>query len=131
MYVRFEALKKNSRGIAPGVFALANGLAHSGALSDEDFAWWRANNDWMNGAYTDPGIIDSKLFDREIHPHTQCWFKLGGDIEHLLLRTREYLELLNRYGVDWVERRSSAPGPILYEDEYQIVIDAIGFVEAR
>lgn len=54
MYVRFDALKKNSRGIAPGVFALANGLAHSGALSNEDYAWWRANNDWMNGAYSDP-----------------------------------------------------------------------------
>jgi hypothetical protein len=130
VYVRFEALNKNPRGVAPGVFALANELAHSGALSDADYARWRANNDWMNGAYTDPGSIDSNLFDRKVHPHTQCWFKLGDDSEHLLLRTRLYLELLDRYGVDWVERRSSDPGPILYEDEHQIVIDAVSPVDA-
>ena len=123
MYVRYEAVKKNSCGIVPGVFALANGLARSGALSDEDYAWWRANNDWMNGAYSDPGSVDAKLFDRGIHPHTQCWFKLGGVAEHLLLRTRGYLGLLDRYGVRWIERRSGTPGPILYEDEYQIVVE--------
>lgn len=123
VYVRFEAAM-NSRGLTPGVFALANELAHSGALDDEDYAWWRANNDWMNRAYIDPGCVDPTLFDREIHPHAQCWYKLSSETEHLLLRTRGYLYLLDRYGVSWRERRSSAPGTILYEDDYQIVIDA-------
>lgn len=125
VYVRFEAAEMNSHGFAPGVFALANGLAHTGALSDDDYAWWRANNDWMNRAYTDPGGVDATLFDREIHPHAQCWFKLSRDAEHLLLRTRRYLDLLDRYGVSWTERRSSAPGPIIYEDDYQIVVNAV------
>lgn len=122
VYVRFEAATKNSRGAAPGVFALANRLAHSGALNEEDHAWWRASNDWMDAAYPDPGSRDVTMFDRDIHPHTECWFKLSA--VHLLTRTHQYLELLDRYDVSWVERRCSDPGPILYEDRFQIVIDA-------
>ena len=122
VYVRFEAVTKNSRGLAPGVFALANELAHSGALSEEDFLWWRANNDWMNAAYVDPATVDPTLFDRSIHPRTVCWFKTSAD--RLLTRARGYLDLLDRYGVEWIEQRASDPAPILYEDEHQIVIGA-------
>lgn len=32
-----------------------------------------------------------------------------------------YLDLLDRYDVPWVELRTSAPGPIHYEDRVQVV----------
>ena len=50
----------------------------------------------------------------------ECWFKLTAT--HLLERVPGYLALLDRYGVAWVERRSDAPGRVLYEDEVQIVV---------
>lgn len=124
MFVRFEGLEKSSKGHGIGVFGLANRLAHSGALSIEDYAWWRTNNDWMNRAYPDPSSKDDSIFNREVHPRVECWFKISNTTEDVLRRTREYLTLLDRYGIVWVERQSSAPGPILYEDDFQIVIDA-------
>ncbi|SDO50464.1 hypothetical protein SAMN05216368_12031 [Cryobacterium flavum] len=120
IYVRFEATVANSRGVTPGIFALANELAHSNKLSDEDFVWWRENNDWFNAAYANPGAIDSTLFDRSVHPRTVCWFKTSAN--HLLTRATGYLNLLDRYGVGWVERRSKDPGLILYEDDVQVVV---------
>jgi hypothetical protein len=45
VYVRLEGATMTSRGAKPGVFALANGLAHSGELSTDDYAWWRESND--------------------------------------------------------------------------------------
>lgn len=121
MYVRFEASVANSRGVKPGVFALANGLAHAGELSPDDYLWWRRSNDWMNAAYADPASVDARLFDQSVHPSTECWFKMSAN--HLVSRTREYLGLLDRYGVEWVERRSDDPGQILYEDNAQVVVD--------
>jgi hypothetical protein len=116
-YIRFEAADVNSRGVHTGVFGLANGLAHSNVLSVEDWSWWRANNDWYDGAYLDPASIDHDLFD---HPDVTCWFKASAT--HLLDRMPGYLELLDRYGVAWAERRSDDPGQILYEDDVQVVV---------
>ena len=116
-YVRFEAPEPNSCGFRTGVFGPANGLAHSKGLSVEDWAWWRVNNDWFNDAYIDPGSIDATLFD---HAAATCWFKESA--LHLLERIPGYLDLLTRYGVAWVERRSQNPGQILYDDEAQIVV---------
>ena len=42
----------------PGIFALVNGLAHEGRLSVEEYESWRANNEWFENAYADPGKID-------------------------------------------------------------------------
>ena len=75
MFVRFEATTANLRGIRPGVFALANGLAHAGKVSADDYAWWRSSNDWMNAAYNDPTEIGGTLFDRSTHPCPECWFR--------------------------------------------------------
>ncbi|MET3803328.1 hypothetical protein ABIB25_000312 [Nakamurella sp. UYEF19] len=35
---------------------------------------------------------------------------------------RGYLDLLDRYGVTWRERRSADPGEPLYEDDVQVVV---------
>lgn len=119
-YVRFESPVPNERGAHPGVFALANGLARSGQLDAADLAWWRANNDWLEQAYTDPGAIDPKLFDRSVNPLVSCWFK--SDAQRLLARVPAYLELLARHGFECVERRSANPGAVLYEDDVQVVV---------
>lgn len=120
IYVRYEAARQNSRGTFPGVFALANGLAHSGALSSDDWRWWRESNDWYDAAYLDPESVDPTVFDRERNPLAACWFKASA--EELLARVPGYLALLDRYDVAWVERRSADPGRIVYEDDLQVVV---------
>ena len=120
MFVRFQSKHPRPSGRHPGIFALANGLAHDGRLSPEEWAWWRASNDWYNAAYTSPETVDPSIFDKTRHPHTCCWFKESAT--HLLSRVPGYLQLLDQHGVEWVELHSTDPGIVLYEDDVQVVV---------
>ncbi|MBB4686757.1 hypothetical protein [Amycolatopsis jiangsuensis] len=120
-YVRYEA-DRASPGKAPtGIFGLANRLARTGQLSSQDWAFWRAGNDWFDAAYPDPAAVDPTLFDKAVNPVVSCWFK-ESTAGHLLARVPGHLALLDRYGVGWVERRSPDPGVVLYLDDVQIVV---------
>ena len=120
-FVRYQASVPNSRGTFPGVFALCNGLARTGVLSDADRTWWRAGNDALELAYTDPATVDPTIFDRTRHPAVSCWFKEGST--HLLARVAGYTDLLDRYAVGWTRLRSRDPGAVLYQDADQIVVE--------
>ena len=121
-YLRYESATPNAQGRHSGIFALANGLARSGRFSDADWAWWRANNDWLDAAYPDPATADPTLFDGSVP--VSCWFK--DTATHLLDRVPGYLDLLDRYRVGWVERRSDNPGWIRYQDDVQVVVTPDG-----
>lgn len=120
-FVRYQATQANTRGIYVGIFGLANGLAKNGKLSDEDHQWWQDANAWYDAAYLDPNLIDPTVYDRALNLHAQAWFKVSA--LHLLARVPGYLNLLDRYGVQWEELRSQSPGHVLYEDEVQVVVD--------
>lgn len=124
IHLRSESARPNARGTHPGIFAPANGLARSGRLPPAEWDWWRANNDWFEAAYTDPATVDPTLFDRSLHPVVTCWFTETAG--HLLAGVPGHLDLLDRHGVAWVERRSADPGPILYEDPVQILATPAG-----
>lgn len=120
LYVRFESAVVNSHDHHTGIFALANGLARSGRLTPEDRAWWRMNNDWLNAAYPNPAEAVPTLFERSINPVATCWFKSSATC--VLGRVPGYLDLLDRYNIAWRVRRSEHPGPLLYEDDVQVVV---------
>ncbi|HEX4728049.1 MAG TPA: hypothetical protein VH298_09640 [Jatrophihabitans sp.] len=121
-YLRYESTVPNANGRHPGIFGLANGLARAGRLTDADWTWWRANNDWLDAAYPDPATVDPSLFDGSVP--VSCWFKSTAG--HLLARVPGYLDLLDRYQVGWTERRSANPGWIRYEDDVQVVVTPDG-----
>ena len=120
-FVRYQATQVNTRGIYVGIFGLANGLASNGKLSDEDHQWWQDANAWYDAAYPDPNLIDPTVYDPTRNLHAQAWFKAGA--AHLLARIPGYLNLLDRYRVQWEELRSPTPGHVLYEDDVQVVVD--------
>lgn len=120
-YVRYEATEPNRRMTYPGVFALANGLAHTKRLTPEDLTWWRTHNDLMNDAYPDPAATDPSVYDRDLHPGARAFFR--ADAHDLLRITRGYLDLLDRYDVGWRELRTYDPGRILYADDVQVVAE--------
>lgn len=99
--------------------ALANGLARDHRLTPEDTAWLRASNDRANIAYPDPSSIDADCYDPVANPGARAWFRASAT--ELLELTGTYLELLDRYGVPWVEIRTHTPGRITYEDNVQVV----------
>ena len=103
-----------------GVFALANGLAARGLLSAQEAAWLRASNDWYAAAYDEPTKIVPHVFDRDVHPVTECWFKASATA--LMANLEGYLRLLDEHRVPWERVESDAPGTVLYEDSVQIVV---------
>lgn len=120
MYVRYQARHPNGRGTHPGIFALANGLANTGMLSDDDWAAWRHANDRFDSAYVDPATVDASVYDREINPTAQSWFK--STAKHLIADLHFYEDLLRRHEIEFQVLRSDDPGTLLYEDEVQIVV---------
>ncbi|AJZ86353.2 MULTISPECIES: hypothetical protein [Streptomyces] len=119
-YVRFQSTVRNERGYFTGVFGLINGLARDGKLTDEQERFRRANNDWYNVAYPDPSSVDPTVYDRELRPGAAAWFKSTS--QDLIKRVDGYLEILAAHGIGCRMMRSSDPGRIVYEDEYQIVV---------
>ena len=119
-FVRYEASMPNGRGLHPGIFALANGLAKDGRLSAEDWASWRSANAHYDAAYADPSTVDRSVYDRAINPAAQSWFKRTA--AHLVTGVEFYTNLLHRYGVGWRVLYSNDPGRVLYEDDVQIVV---------
>ncbi|KUL47716.1 hypothetical protein ADL28_31790 [Streptomyces violaceusniger] len=119
-YVRFQNTVRNERGYFTGVFGLINGLARDGKLTDEQERFRRANNDWYNVAYPDPSSVDPTVYDRELRPGAAAWFKSTS--QDLIKRVDGYLEILAAHGIGCRMMRSSDPGRIVYEDEYQIVV---------
>lgn len=118
-FVRFQSAVPNRGGRFPGVFALANGLARQGRLSAKDLAWWRDANARLTAAYADPATVAPECYDPELNPGARAWFKLPPTPP--LEMTRDYLTLLDRYGIGWVELRTTSPGRVVYEDDIQVV----------
>lgn len=110
MYIRYQASVPNHRGIYPGVFGLANVLAHKGKLSDTEWATWRSGNDWFNEAYPDPTKLNPDVYDPQVNPRAAAWFK--GTATHLLERVDPYLELLKRHDVQVVRLISEIPAKL-------------------
>lgn len=109
----------NRRGVHPGVFALANGLAAAGNLSAADLDWWRDANIRATHAYVDPTTVRSDCYDPVINPGARSWFKESASV--LIEFAGAYLGLLDRHDVPWVELRTSHPGRATYEDDVQLV----------
>ncbi|MFI8521081.1 hypothetical protein ACIGEZ_25165 [Streptomyces sp. NPDC085481] len=120
LFVRYQGTVRSPRAHFPGVFALANGLAREGRLSEEEFRFWRAANDWYDAAYPDPSATDPTVYDHDLHPGAVAWFKATA--AHLLDRVTGYLDLLAAHGVACERIESVDPGRIVYEDEVQVVV---------
>ncbi|UAJ79183.1 hypothetical protein IT072_18575 [Leifsonia sp. ZF2019] len=118
-YVRFRSTTPNAQGVHVGVFALANGLARAGVLSDDEYAHWRRSNDWFEAAYPEPTATDPSAYDRSVNPGAVAWFKLSA--VHLIERTELYAELLDAHQVAWERVETSDPGRIVHEDDVQVI----------
>jgi len=117
--IRFQSVVANRLGTFPGVFAMANGLDRAGRLSPLDAAWLRAANDRANAAYPDPTTLTPDCYDPGRNHHARAWFKSSAT--ELLAMTGDYLALLDRYKVGWVELRTTTPGRITHEDAVQVI----------
>ncbi|MFB7708439.1 hypothetical protein [Streptomyces sp. NPDC056105] len=128
LYVRFQGTDRHERGQFPGVFVLANELAAQGKLTDEQYRFWRTNNDWYDANYPNPTHFDRQVYDPALNPGAVAWFK--NSAVDLIRRVDGYLELLAAHGVECHRLESSNPGRVVYEDEHQIVVMPVGEASA-
>ncbi|MEW1724444.1 hypothetical protein [Streptomyces sp. NPDC093109] len=119
-YIRFQGTVRDPRGHFPGVFALTNGLAREGVLTEEQRRFWRTNNDWYDTHSPDPAAVDPAAYDPALNPGAVTWFKASA--EDLIKRVDGYLDILAAHGVECRMMRSPDPGRIVYEDDHQIVV---------
>lgn len=120
MFVRYQSPTSNARGVYPGVFALVNGLAADGLLTEEQERFRRTTNDWYNATFTNPKDVDPLVYDRTLNPGAAAWFKVES--VHLTERVEGYLEILNAHKVPWERIEADAPGRVIYEDADQVVV---------
>lgn len=118
LYVRYQSPTPNPRGHFTGVFGLANGLARAGVLTATEMEFWRTTNAWYDANYPIP---DPSVYDRAVNPFAASWFKTAT-ADRFLTPIPRYLAILQAHGVECVAVHSDAPGQIVYEDEYQIVV---------
>ncbi|WP_121714272.1 hypothetical protein [Streptomyces sp. E5N91] len=119
-YIRFEGTVRHARGHFPGIFVLANELAAQGKLTEDQYRFWRSNNDWYDANYTNPTNVDPEIYDPRVNPGAVAWFKVSA--QHLIERVDGYLELLASHGVEVRRLESSNPGRVIYEDMDQVVV---------
>lgn len=94
-------------------------MASENRLSSQDAIWHRAANDRANTLYVNPTLVVANCFDPIVNAGARSWFiDTAGE---LLEMTQGYLDLLTRYGVGWVELRTSTPGRITYQDDVQVI----------
>ncbi|MFJ2783648.1 hypothetical protein ACIQCR_02425 [Streptomyces sp. NPDC093249] len=118
-HIRFQSPTRSPRGHRPGVFGLANALAREGLLSAEEYAVWRASNDWYDTHVPNPSTVDPTVYDPAVNPGAAAWFLPTAT--EALARVAPYLRILRDHGVPCVRLESADPGRIVYADTYQVV----------
>lgn len=119
-FIRFQSPEPDEQGRFIGVFGLVNMLGKRGRLTPEQERFRRTNNDWYEKAYPDPSTVDPSIYDETVHPGACAWFKHTAT--ELIARVSGYLAILEAHGIECMEVRSQAPGRVLYEDAYQVVV---------
>ncbi|MEP6478265.1 MAG: hypothetical protein ABJB03_02645 [Rhodoglobus sp.] len=120
MFVRYQSPDANARGVHPGVFALVNGLAAHGLLTEEQERFRRTTNDWYNATFTNPTDVDPLVYDRTRNPGAVAWFRVES--VRLTERVEGYLEILGDHRVPCECIEADAPGRVIYEDADQVVV---------
>ncbi len=118
-HIRFQSPTRGPRGHHPGVFGLANALAREGRLSPDEYAIWRASNDWYDAHFPNPSDNDPTVYDPVLNPGAAAWFRPTAT--EALARVAPYLRILRAHDVPCVRLESTSPGRIVYADEYQVV----------
>ncbi|MFA9445133.1 hypothetical protein [Egicoccus sp. AB-alg6-2] len=118
--MRFQAVHGNRHGIRPGVFALVNGLAFDGRLTEAQQGFRRDTNAWYTRNYTNPADVVPDIYSHQLNPGATSWFKVSA--AYLLERVEGYLEVLRAHAVNYEVVFSTQPGRIVYEDADQVVV---------
>ena len=118
-YLRIQGLELASQtNYAKGVFSLCWNLVQKNLMEEEDADLYREIDSWIAEALPYPPQCNNR--ERVV-----CFFKTEN-VKEMLRRIRPALWLLDRYEVPYFMVLTNTPGKIIYEDEYQVVVEVDG-----
>ena len=121
-YVRIQGkeLAKNTM-YAKGIFSMFQTLLSQNIMSEEDADLFREIDSWFSENLPWPPQC------RNQEP-VVCWFKTEND-EEMMKMIRPAMWLLEQYNHPYYVVYTNTPGDIVYEDDYQVVTKADGFLQ--
>ena len=121
-YVRIQGkeLAKNTM-YAKGVFSMCWQLVQKDMMEEEDADLYREIDSWFAENLPYP----PQCMNQE---PVVCWFKTEN-AEEMMKMIRPALWLLDRYNHPYFLVYTNTPGEIVYEDQYQIVARADGYIQ--
>ena len=121
-YVRIQGkeLAKNTM-YAKGIFSMCWQMIQDDVMEQEDVELYREIDSWF--AKNLPWPPPCKRQEPVV-----CWFKTENS-EEMLKMIRPAMWLLERYHHPYFVVYTNTPGEIVYEDQYQIVAKADGFLQ--
>jgi hypothetical protein len=118
MYLRFVVADRDPTSQQPrGVFQALYRLQRAGELAQHEAAWFAETEEWFSRHLKRPSRLAGS--SRPNAPaRAISWIKASA-IEHVS-RMRDLAALLEHKGVPVEELRTTRPGYVVYEDEYQV-----------
>lgn len=117
MYLRFVVGGDDEHHrLLTGLITEARLLLDRGALAPHEEEQLSIAYEWFNANLPCPPFSSSGWSRNAV-----AWFK--DSAQESIKRTREIAVLLKQHGLQVRMLRSSNPGKVLYEDEYQVVVE--------
>jgi hypothetical protein len=117
MYIRFVVGQEGEdhRSLT-GLLRASERLREAGRLDPYWITWLEQTYEWFNASLPIP-----PLSSRKWPPDVVSWFR--DDAGEVITKMWELASLLTAHGVPVRLLRSTNPGKILYEDDFQAVVD--------
>jgi hypothetical protein len=117
MFLRFVVGRDDDHHrLLTGLITEARLLRERGALATHEVEWLEGIYDWFNGNLPCPPFASAGWPCDSV-----SWFK--DSAEEAIVRMRELAVLLESHGLLVRTLRSRNPGKVLYEDEYQVIVE--------
>ena len=116
-YFRIHAHYSGRTGKPVGVFGACHHLMMAGKLSDEEKQMFLDINAWYLEHLPEPPFYKDGNPDKAV-----CWFKDTEEVRLLTERLNPLVDLLRKHEIDCRVTRTTEPGTIIYEDDYQVAV---------
>ena len=122
-----EFVRFHSPAVSPftgepyGFFVAVWHLIRDGRTSEEETRGYWEHRSWFEANLPIPPYYAEGNPDRAV-----TWFKEARLTEGMRSRLSFYFDLAQKYGIEIVTSRSTSPGAVLYEDEFQIAVAGRG-----
>jgi hypothetical protein len=116
-YFRIHATYSGKTGKPVGIFGACHHLKRAGKLSPEEIKLFENIDKWYTENLPEPPLYEDGNQQKAI-----TWFKDTEEVRELVQGLNPLIGLLEKYRVEYKISRTTNPGEIIYEDQYQVAV---------